>query len=187
MINLTSEIGRGKERACFLHPQDSRKVIKIVYTQESKQMQREIDAYKDIAMKADIEYEHFPNYYGEVETDKGTGYVFDLVQNSDGSSPRTLHSYLEGLSCIEDLDPQLSGLKAYLLKHSIVFCNDVSYEGNILVKELADGSAKLVIIDGLGDVVYFTWVNKINFLVKRKIERRWSKLMERLESIKKTS
>ena len=135
MIKLEQEIGRGKERACFIHPQDKTKVIKVVYTSTCKQMKREISAYNQLARKSGMHYDHMPKFHGQVETDQGMGYVFDLVENSDGSSAKPLHWFLENGSRLEDFYDELMELRTYFLKHAIVFCNDMSFDGNILVKE----------------------------------------------------
>lgn len=150
MLSLTKELGKGKERTCFLHPLDNHKVVKIVHTHDSKQMDREIDLYKQLSNNPDIAYVHFPKYYGEIKTNKGAGYVFDLIANEDGSEAKALHWYLKNGANLDSFFPQLSELRSYLLNHSIVFCNDMSYEGNILVREALNGSTKLVVIDGLG-------------------------------------
>ena len=181
MLKLTDEIGKGKERTCFLHPQDSTKVIKVVHAPICKQMDREIRVYRQLAKKSNISYEHIPRFHGEIETDKGTGYIFDLVKNSDGSASKTLHSFMQGGTDLATFQPQLEALRDYLLQHTIIFCNDMSYDGNILVNEASDGSIKLMVIDGLGDVNYIQITNNINFFVKRKIQRRWDRLMQRLE------
>lgn len=182
MLKLMDEIGKGKERTCFLHPQDKTKVIKVVHISECKQMDREIHLYNKLKNKRNISYEHIPKFHGEVATDKGTGYVFDLIENSDGSASESLHSHIKNGTTLETFYPQLDKLKAYFFTHSIIFCNDMSYEGNILVNENEDGSLKLIVIDGLGDVAFIQWANNFDYLVKRKIERRWERLMQRLKN-----
>ena len=181
MLELIDEIGRGKERICFLHPQDQNKIIKVVHTLESKQMIREIQIYRELEKRQDISYEHIPKYYGEVTTDKGIGHIFDLARNSDGSAPKTLHWHIKNGTHLGAFHAHLEKLRAYLLQHSIVFCNDMSYDGNILVTESDDGSLKLIIVDGLGDVAFIKWDNYLDYFVKKKIDRRWKKLMQRLD------
>lgn len=181
MLKLIDEIGKGKGRTCFLNPQDKTKVVKVIHDSSDKQTKREISVYKQLAKIPSINYEHFPKYYGEIETDKGIGYVFDLVQNDDGSESKPFHWYIKNGSKLEDFYPQLEELKSYLYDHSIIFCNDMSYEGNILAKEISDGSIKLIVIDGLGDSIYFQSVNNISYFMRRKIKRRWHRLMLRLK------
>jgi hypothetical protein len=42
------------------------------------------------------------------------------------------------------------------------------------------GSARLVVIDGLGDTVALDWLDNIPFLVRRKINRRWKRFIKRV-------
>jgi len=181
MLKLTEEIGKGKERVCFQHPEDENKIVKVVYISSDKQMKRELDIYLQLAKKPDIKYEHIPQYYGAVKTDKGTGYIFDKIQNSDASISKPLHWHIQNGKSLDEFTVLLNELKSFLLKHEIVFCNDMSYEGNILVQKSSNGSSKLVVIDGLGDVVFIQLLNKINFLVRKKILRRWDKLIYRIQ------
>ena len=180
-LKLVKEIGRGKERACFVHPQDRTKIIKVVHASTCKQMKRELSVYDQIADKPNINYKHMPMLHTQVDTDKGTGYVFDLVENSDGTSAKPLHWFLKHGSRLKDFYPQLKALKAYFLQHAIVFCRDMSFDGNILVKEEANGSKTLVVVDGLGDVTFIQWPNRFDCFARKKIERRWDWLMGRLE------
>ena len=183
MLKLKDEIGRGQERICFLHPDEEMKVVKVVHGPNSKQMDREVAIYKQLARNSDITYKHMPKFYNAVETDQGTGYIFDFVKNEDGSNAKTLHWYIQYTDAtLESFMPQLEILKAYLLEHVIIFCNDMGFEGNILVRKSNDGSDTLMIIDGLGEVVLIQWLNRVDFLAKRKIERRWDRLMERLKA-----
>lgn len=187
MFILTKEIGKGKERICFQHPNEGDKVVKVVYISSDKQMKRELSIYHMLANKKGISYEHIPKYYGEIETNKGTGYTFDKIMNDNDSLPKTLHWHLQNGKKLDEFSAELKELKSYLLKHAIIFCNDMSYEGNILVKENSDGTLKLVVIDGLGDVVLIQWLNSIGFLVKKKIHRRWKRLIQRLKKFEMES
>ncbi|RVU84583.1 hypothetical protein EOL70_09990 [Leucothrix sargassi] len=180
MLRLIKELGRGKERVCYTHPQDDTKVVKVVYADVTKQMDREIAVYEQLGSRADISYDHIPRYYQTVETDQGQGYVFDVVTNSDGTTAKPLHWYLQNGARLSDFSEQLNTLRAYFLKHAIVFCNDMSYDGNIIVRERSDGSKKLMVIDGLGDVSFIQWPNRFDVFARRKITRRWERLMQRL-------
>ena len=77
MIVLKDEnfIGKGNERACYVHPEDCNKAIKITYEnnnrKESKQTKLEVKYYKELEKRKMINFKHLPKYFGEVETDKG--------------------------------------------------------------------------------------------------------------------
>ena len=180
MLKITSEpIGRGKERACFVHPEDPRKAIKIPLGDVSDQTQRDIKFYKRLQQRGIHGVRHIPAYYGICDTSLGRGIVVDLIRNYDGEISRPLSWYLAQGVPIEEFDNYLEDLKQAFLKHLIIFNHDMTI-GNLLVQKSSMGSARLVAIDGLGDVVAIDWLNNFPFLVRRKIERRWKRFILRI-------
>ena len=180
MLKITSEpIGRGKERACFVHPEDPRKAIKIPLGDVSDQTQRDIKFYKRLKQRGIHGVRHIPAYYGICDTSLGRGIVVDLIRNYDGEISRPLSWYLAQGVPIEEFDNYLEDLKQAFLKHLIIFNHDMTI-GNLLVQKSSMGSARLVAIDGLGDVVAIDWLNNFPFLVRRKIERRWKRFILRI-------
>jgi len=49
--------------------------------------------------------------------------------------------------------------------------------GNLLFRKTSADSGRLVIIDGIGDVVKFQWLNRFPSHVRAKIERRWARFI----------
>lgn len=58
---------------------------------------------------------------------------------------------------------------------------------NILLRKNSETDFDLVLIDGLGDVTYFTFLNKIKYLARRRINRRWDKFVKKYLEKYKTS
>ena len=58
---------------------------------------------------------------------------------------------------------------------------------NILLRKNSETDFDLVLIDGLGDVTYFTFLNKIKYLAIRRINRRWDKFVKKYLEKYKTS
>lgn len=58
---------------------------------------------------------------------------------------------------------------------------------NILLRKNSETDFDLVLIDGLGDVTYFTFLNKIKYLERRRINRRWDKFVKKYLEKYKTS
>lgn len=50
---------------------------------------------------------------------------------------------------------------------------------NILLRKNSETDFDLVLIDGLGDVTYFTFPNKIPYFARRRINRRWDKFIKK--------
>lgn len=74
IIQITSEpIGVGQERACYQHPDDDGKVIKIQKGDGDKQTRRELRLYKTLARRDFSDFTHIPRYHGRVATNLGEG------------------------------------------------------------------------------------------------------------------
>ena len=169
---------RGKERACFRHPLDPGKIIKISIGTEDTQSRREISFFENLHKRGVSNFRHLPRYYGTVETNLGRGLVLELICDANGEISRSLQWYLENGIAISQAESLLRELKQYLLDNLIIFNHDL-FSGNLLLQKESDDSAKLVVIDGLGDVVLIGWLNHFPFHVRSKIERRWNRLMDR--------
>jgi hypothetical protein len=180
MLHITSDpIGKGKERACFVHPDDPRKAIKISMGQVDAQTRREIKFYRKLKKRHKTSIPHFPKFYGLCESNLGQGIVVDLIRNYDGEISRPLSWYLSEGYPIEYFESCLVELKQSFLDNLIIFNHDLRF-GNLLLQKLSTTTAHLVVIDGLGDVVTHDWLNFIPALVRRKIQRRWGRFITRV-------
>ncbi len=180
MLQITTDpIGMGKERACYVHPDDPRKAIKISIGEISVQSQREIKFYRKLQKRGGVDEKHIPKFYGLCETSLGQGIVVDLIRNYDGEISRPLNWYLAQGFSIEEFELCLEELVQSFLRNLIIFNHDLTI-GNLLVQKLSMINLRLVAIDGLGDVIAIDWLDFLPFLVKRKIRRRWARFMARV-------
>lgn len=179
MLVVSEKVGTGKEKACYVHPHDSNKAIKVPIGSTRVQTDREIRYYKKLLKRKNVFYSHMPQFYGLVTTNLGEGYVVDLVRDYDGEISKSLEWYLQHGSTLNDFSMHLQELKTYFLQNSIVFNHDM-YDGNLLVKKVSPEKMQLVIIDGIGDVVFIQWPNMIPSFVRLKIERRWQYFWRRM-------
>ena len=175
---VTEPIARGKERSCYLDPRDPGRIIKISTGDEDTQSRREIVFYQDLMKRRDFDYSHLPRFFGVIETNLGRGLVLELICDADGEVSRSLQWYLENGISLAEAESLLHDLKKYLLDNLVIFNHDL-FSGNLLLQKPADAEPRLVMIDGLGDVVSIPWLNRFPFHVRAKIERRWKRLMTR--------
>ena len=180
MLELQQLVGAGKERACYQHPDEPDKAVKVLLGPARKQMDRELQFYAQLNAQGLDDYTHIPRYYGEVETNHGTGYVMDLVRDYDGSVSRRLSECFFAGEEVADFAAELEELRQYLRSHRIIFNHDM-YEGNILARRLDTATVRLVVIDGLGEVTFLQWPNRIATFARQKIARRWSRFYARME------
>lgn len=172
-------IGVGIERACYVHPQDPDKAVKISIKKRDLQSQREIKYYKKLLKRKNLKFKHLPQFYGEVDSNLGSGFVVDLVRDYNGKVSRTLLWYIKKGYAMSEFEPYLRDLKKYFMKNLIIFNYDMMIS-NLLFQRVSKKKARLVLIDGLGDTVYIQWFNAFPSHVKSKIERRWGRFIRRL-------
>ena len=97
MINIDKYrlVGKGHHREVYRHPQNPDLCIKIIVDGnfDSRQVRREKAYYRHLEKKG-ISWDMVPKYHGDIITDLGTGSVFDLILDQDGSVSKTLENYL---------------------------------------------------------------------------------------------
>ena len=176
-IKDTDFIGKGLNRSCYRHPDFKDKCIKIFHeNSNTKSLQREIRETKRLLLR-DHGSLVIPQYFGEVETDRGPGFVFELIQGKEGAAP-TLKEYL--LSHSEEVERIKGELYSALYQSAGVF-SDLSV-GNILIKEEPDG-VRFAVIDGLGEGTLIKVCSMIPYFARKKLQRRWRGFARRIDTI----
>lgn len=116
--------GNGRHKKCYLHPHDAARCIKMAYSEDGqKDLDREIK-YLEVLKRKGKNYDVLPKYFGTVETNLGTGHVYELIVDEGGAKSRTLEDYLfdENLLCdnLPMIITELQKLKSALLDNEII-------------------------------------------------------------------
>ena len=183
MITLTEDtfIGRGSHRACHIHPENPNRCIKIGEI-NSKESLRERKCYR-LLQKRDISWDALSRFYGLVDTNLGTGAVFDLIRDYDGKISKNLDYYLEKYSenteenrlqrdsLYGEITHSIKQLKVDLLANKILVRSLLGE--NILFKKISENQGRLVIIDNIGNSDFLPICDFVGFFAKKKIQRKW--------------
>lgn len=169
-------IGEGSHRACYAHPENKDRCIKVGAL-NSKESRRERACYK-LLQKRGVTWDSLSQFYGFVETNMGPGEEFDLVRDHDGEISKTLEHYLE-----TDSDSERSELYYQSLKKAFSFLKSDIYDQvilvrtilteNILYKKINEDEGRLVIIDNIGNTDLLPICDYSKFFARRKITRKW--------------
>lgn len=175
MLNLKklTPIGTGTNRACYIHPEDDTKCVKVTISGDFKESNKEKKYYKLLENK-NTSWDMIAKYYGTVKTDMGEALVFDLVKDYTGDISQTLQFYLldeEKTSSINNPILLLQELKAYQLKEKIII-KDLNAK-NIMYQKTSADSGRLIVIDGVVNNDFLPFSSYIDFFTTRKILRRW--------------
>jgi hypothetical protein len=182
-IQLNSDyfIKEGIRQKCYAHPYDERLCIKIAKPNiENKRLFNEIkywSRYSKKKIKA-RDYPFFSRYYGRLDTNLGTGHIFDLVRDeTTGECSKTLDYYLlnaHGLFSDRVLEIAFEKL-IHLMSRYKVIANDIKPE-NICCRILKNQAVELVLVDGVGHRDFIPLVDWSSFFARKKIQRRLIKL-----------
>jgi len=186
MINLTPSllVGKGLHRECYVHPENENLCVKVVVAQRASAAKEEAreQAYCRLLEKRGISWTVLPRFHGTVETNLGTGAVFDLIRDFDGSVSRTLEHYLSSQEQTERIQPGLAvalrHLRETLLRERIVTMT--IKPKNIVYKRVTEHDGALIVIDNIGNSDVLPWATYIGFLGVRKIRRKWNRFESRL-------
>ncbi len=174
-------IGKGLERACYNHPEDKTKVIKIIYSKQGIiNNQNYVEyVYINYLKKQKKDLSMIACCYDYVDTNLGKGLIFDKVLNYDetlSSSFRDL--IMNRVITFAEQKVLLNELKEYLEDNEILFIDNTLK--NIFCKEIEKGKYKLIIIDGLGakrkGIKFWLYLHSRNY-TKYKIKKQWAKFM----------
>ena len=182
MIEIKDEhyISEGLARTVYFHPENNDLCIKIGKPEiEEEHLYKEIKYYRKIKDKdqSTFEYPFYAKYHGEIETNLGIGFVYDLVKDEASQSiSLTLRHYLE----MEDSPisddvflEELERLKQQMISHK-VFVAELRAR-NICCQRFKDKSVRLIVIDGIGHRDFFPLADYFSHFSKKKVERRFEK------------
>jgi len=180
-IQQSDLIGKGVHRKCYIHPENADQCIKIIYRGGHAETIREQKCYRHLA-KRGISWEMLTKFHGNIETNLGTGAVFDLVRDYDGSVSKTLDTYFkltdETTVSYSNIIQCLSELKHYLLGNNIITMG--LKPRNILYRRLNQATGKCVIVDNIGNSDFIPICTYNKFLGNKKILRKWERFEKAL-------
>jgi hypothetical protein len=183
MLTLASSslIGRGLRRECYFHPEDENKCIKIVVAGDYKETVREQSYYR-LLEKRNISWKMLARFYGNIETNRGEGAVFELIRDHNEEVSKTLEHYFSANNetdlNYQDLSRALPLLKQHLLKWKIVTMS--LKPQNIVYKKIDESEGVLVVIDNIGNSDFIPICNYVDRMAIRKIHRKWQRFEDSL-------
>jgi hypothetical protein len=176
-------IGKGRDRIYYIHPHKKNQCIKISIS-NNKQSKREVRYFKFLTRRH-VDLSGISKYQGEVITNLGKGYAFDLITNEDGSVSKTLRQCLESrLFTIDEVQPKLLDLRENLVRNKICV-RDIS-PSNISCQETSKG-INLFIIDGISNANINPLTIRLQSLINASITKAWKGLNRKLARLEKYS
>jgi hypothetical protein len=184
MIDLSQAhlLGKGSSRACYLHPYDDRKCVKVTFSSRSDITSEEMKHYRRL-MKRGISWDMLARAYGYVSTNYGEGAVFSLARDFNGEISRPFDYYLraDGLHLLseKELLDALNAFRMYLFRERIVV-RELKAD-NLIYQRLSSRAGKLILIDGVGNNEFLPVANYSVRFAWRTLKRKWKKFEHNLQ------
>jgi len=180
ILEQSSYIGKGSDRYCYLHPDDSGLCIKILCTHPEdgypERVRRELKYYRHLERR-NISWELLSRYMGVVETNLGVGHVYTLIRDEDGRISKDFIHYLSDEELLNHHAHELSVafhyLYQYLLENRII--TGSIYPQNLVFQ--LGRKPKLVIVDDIGNSEFLPISNFSRTFAQKKIKRRWHRFV----------
>lgn len=173
--------GQGSHKKCFLHPHNK---IKIAYNEGGqKDLIREIN-YIDVLKRRHKDYSILPKYFGKVNTNLGTGYVFEIIRDYNNGRTQTLEDFITDLNLFSQnyslIVRLLKELKEKLYKNEIITM--VLFPENILFQKTDENTYRVRIVNDMGSAVLIPLEYHFKYFAHTKILRRWKMFLEVLRN-----
>jgi hypothetical protein len=173
-------LGKGTYRRAYQHPEDITKCIKISIESSQDRDTRDELRYRKICKKTVEQSKLLTKYYGTVETNLGTGHVFELVRDYDGMVSQSFRSLLQREKDSPMVYDLLQKLKKNLFEELILV--RPLWPGNILIQRITEQESQVRIIDDIGmhqvliPLPYFS-----KTIRKYRLEKRWKDFLKLLQ------
>lgn len=172
--------GQGSHKKCFLHPHNKNLCIKIAYNEGGqKDLIREIN-YIDVLKRRHKDYSILPKYFGKVNTNLGTGYVFEIIRDYNNDRTQTLEDFITDLNLFSQnyslIVRLLKELKEKLYKNEIITM--VLFPENILFQKTDENNYRVRIVNDMGSAVLIPLEYHFKYFAHTKILRRWKMFLE---------
>ncbi len=177
-------LGQGIHKAVYIHPVNPKLCIKIPFQLTDSDIEKELQYRK--ALQGRPVKPLLTNYYGQVRTNKGVGFVFDNVCDYDGCSSV---SYKQLLLQPQNVCDKLAAtplqifqkFRSDFLQQNIVISDTDPV--NILIQRTSTDSWQCKIIDNIGTPVLIPLANYIEAFAAIRARRYWKRFIFRCKGI----
>lgn len=182
-IFLTDDLylGTGMHKTVYAHPTDPHLCIKILHNTPDEDMEREFRYRKALGRRADS-MTLLTKYFGEVDTTKGTGYLFERVINFDGTPSKTMLNLFDDTIADRKKLPLLE--KILIDFKRVYLAEKISLAGidpdNYLVQKISPTEYRVRIIDNVGTSAFIPLAYHFESFNKKRAVKYWHKLVDDL-------
>lgn len=170
-------LGAGGHKKVYIDPGDSRRCIKILFNADDVDWKRELQ-YREARKRRGLVSKLLPEYYGQVATNLGVGYVFERVADYDGKTSRDLRRIMMEVENAPNHD--LFEFYMSMFLHSMlaerIITTNVEYE-NFLVQMVAEEHGRVRVVDNIGTHSRLPLIMYIDDFARNHVKRYFLRLL----------
>ena len=177
-LNEDLLIGTGGHKKVYIDPRDDKRCIKILLEEKCKDWERE-KTYREIRKKRGQHSIMLPEYYGEIATNLGTGYLFERVVDFDGNNSNDIGEFLRTTDKVPtslEIEYLIKRLFYCMLAEKIIVTN--AEYCNFLVQRVTPNLNQIRVVDNIGSHIIVPLDCYIDKLAERHIKRYFVRLVQ---------
>ena len=185
MINLTDDLflGDGNHKIVYAHPTDKNLCVKLLRTPDDPDFAKEMGYRKALGSRADS-MTLLTKYFGEVETSKGKGYLFERVLDYDGKISQTMLNVFDDTIADKKLLP---ATKKLLLDFKRVYFDEKFLlagvdPDNYLVQRISPTERRVRIIDNIGCSASIPLPYYFDYFAQKRLKKYWARFVDLMRS-----
>ena len=183
MINLTHDLflGDGNHKIVYAHPTDKKLCVKLLRTPDDPDFAKEMRYRKALGGRAET-MTLLTKFFGEAETSKGKGYLFERVTDFDGKNSPTMLKILDDTLADKKLLPATEKL---LLDFKRVYFDEKFLlagvdPDNYLVQKISPTERRVRIIDNIGIASFIPLPYYFDFFAVKRAKKYWLRFVEQM-------
>lgn len=184
-IILTDDLflGDGNHKIVYAHPTDKSLCVKILRTEDDPDFYKESRYRKALGNRADS-MTLLTKYFGEVETSKGKGYLFERVLDYDGKISQTMLNVFDDTVADIKLLPATEKLlldfkRTYFAEKFLLAGVDPD---NYLVQRISPTERRVRIIDNIGIATFIPLPYYFDYFAVKRAKKYWLRFVDLLRS-----
>ncbi len=172
-------LGQGSTKTVYTHPSDPLLCIKFPRTDHKARGKADILREIKYLQKHQDRLPFLSKYYDTIETNLGTGYLYQRALNADGSPAMAMPHFLKTKPDRELLYQKVADIYQQLIKtHAIA--SDLQ-PLNFFTPFDKNGDYFLFLVDGFGNSDFVKICDYSKFFFRRKLARKFTKLTKQLK------
>ena len=184
-IILTDDLylGVGNHKTVYAHPTDKNLCVKILHTPDDPDFAKESRYRKALGSRADS-MTLITKFFGEVETSKGTGYLFERVLDYDGKTCQTMLNVLDDTIADKKILPATENLlldfkRTYFAEKFLLAGVDPD---NYLVQRTSPTERRVRIIDNIGIATFIPLPYYFDYFALKRAKKYWGRFVDLMRS-----